>query len=177
MIKKEGSWLKVHQQVQIAAWASLSPDDGAEHCDPASPARPRDAKDVRAMATQPLQRQHIISHDSKISPHTQTTLRIRPACRAWDLGYGRGVPRVSAFYGVVIYMYWNERDHPVAHFHAHHAGRRASVSVDGVVLAGSLEARALGFVREWAHLRHDEIIADWERARRNEPLLAIPPLP
>ena len=29
------------------------------------------------------------------------------------------MPRVSAFYGVVIYMYWNERDHPVAHFHAY----------------------------------------------------------
>ena len=49
------------------------------------------------------------------------------------------MPRVSTFYGVVIYMYWNERDHPVAHFHAYHAGRRASVSADGDVLAGSLE--------------------------------------
>ena len=48
------------------------------------------------------------------------------------------MPRVSTFYGVVIYMYWNERDHPVAHFHAYHAGRRASVSADGDVLAGSL---------------------------------------
>jgi hypothetical protein len=37
------------------------------------------------------------------------------------------MPRVSTFYGVVIYMYWNERDHPVAHFHAYHAGRLASV--------------------------------------------------
>jgi Domain of unknown function (DUF4160) len=71
----------------------------------------------------------------------------------------------------------NERDHPVAHFHAYHAGRRASVSADGVVLAGSLEPRALGFVQEWARLDRDEIVADWERARRNEPLLAIPPLP
>jgi hypothetical protein len=96
-------------------------------------------------------------------------------CR--HLGYGRVVPRISAFYGVVIYMYWNERDHPVAHFHAYHAGRRASVSAHGVVLAGSLEPRALGFVQEWARLRRDEIVADWERARRNEPLLAIPPLP
>lgn len=51
------------------------------------------------------------------------------------------MPRVSAFYGVVIYMYWNERDHPVAHFHAYHAGRRASVSADGDVLAGSLDPR------------------------------------
>ena len=72
--------------------------------------------------------------------------------------------RVSAFYGVVIYMYWNERDHPVAHFHAYHAGRRASVSADGEVLAGGLDPRALQF------------LANWERARRNEPLLGIDPL-
>jgi hypothetical protein len=39
------------------------------------------------------------------------------------------------------------------------------VSADGVVLAGSLEPRALGFVQEWARLRRDEIVADWERAR------------
>ena len=62
------------------------------------------------------------------------------------------MPRISAFYGVVIYMYWNERDHPLAHFHAYHAGRRASVSVDGIVLAGTLEPRALVFVRDWAKL-------------------------
>jgi hypothetical protein len=86
------------------------------------------------------------------------------------------VPRVSAFYGLVIYMYWNERDHPVAHFHAYHAGRRASVSVDGEVLAGSLEPRALQFVREWAGLRRGEILANWDRARHSEPLMAIEPL-
>ena len=37
-------------------------------------------------------------------------------------------------------MYWNERDHPVAHFHAYHAGRRASVSADGEVLAADAAA-------------------------------------
>jgi len=45
-----------------------------------------------------------------------------------------------------------------------------------VVLAGSLEPRALQFVREWAALRRGEILANWERARRSEPLLAIDPL-
>ena len=35
---------------------------------------------------------------------------------------------------------------------------------------------ALQFVREWAVLRHGEILANWERARRNEPLLGIDPL-
>ena len=65
----------------------------------------------------------------------------------------------------------------MVHFHAYHAGRRAPVSVDGDVLAGSLEPRALQFVREWTSLRHEEILANWERARRSEPLLGIEPLP
>jgi hypothetical protein len=73
------------------------------------------------------------------------------------------MPRISAFYGIVIYMYWNERDHPVPHFHVYHADRRASVSADGNVLAGSLEPRALQFVREWANLRNKEIVTNWER--------------
>jgi len=64
----------------------------------------------------------------------------------------------------------------VAHFHAYHAGRRASVSVDGEVLAGGLESRALQFVREWAALHRSEILANWERARRSEPLLRVEPL-
>jgi hypothetical protein len=49
--------------------------------------------------------------------------------------------------------------------------------MNGDVLAGSLEPRALQFVREWASLRREEILANWERARRNEPLIGIEPLP
>jgi hypothetical protein len=86
------------------------------------------------------------------------------------------VPRISAFYGISIYMYWNEGDHPVAHFHAIHAGKRASISADGEVIAGRLEPRALQFVQEWARLREAEILVNWERARRSEPLHDIEPL-
>ena|SRR5260221_14792536 len=99
-----------------------------------------------------------------------------PAAAGGD-GYLRAMPRISSFYGVVIYRYWNERDHPIAHFHAYHAGRRASASIDGTVLAGALEPRALEFVRDRAKLRRADLLANWERARRNEPLLAVPPLP
>lgn len=87
------------------------------------------------------------------------------------------MPRISAFYGIVIYMYWNEGDHPIAHFHAHHGGHRASVTVDGELLAGTVEPRALGFVAEWARLHREELLANWERARRSERLLPIAPLP
>jgi hypothetical protein len=33
------------------------------------------------------------------------------------------------------------------------------------------------FVREWAGLHRQEILANWDRARRSQPLLDIPPLP
>ncbi|MGH3394174.1 MAG: hypothetical protein ACRDPO_05730 [Streptosporangiaceae bacterium] len=48
---------------------------------------------------------------------------------------------------------------------------------DGTVLAGSLEPRALQFVREWARLRSAEIQANWDRAGKDEVLLSIVPLP
>jgi hypothetical protein len=44
------------------------------------------------------------------------------------------------------------------------------------VLAGSLDPRALQFVQEWVVLRRREILVNWERPRRNEPLLGIDPL-
>lgn len=90
--------------------------------------------------------------------------------------YCRSMPRVSAFLRGRDLHVLERAGSPVAHFHAYHAGRRASVSADGEVLAGSLDPRALQFVREWAVLRRGEILANWERARRNEPLLGIDPL-
>jgi len=160
VIKKGGAWLEIHEQVQVPARSGLSPGHRAEYCDPVSPVLTCDREDLRAAATQHVHGEHAVGHVSRISPRTRVRLWTRSRLRTWYLGYGRVVPRVSAFYGVVIYMYWNERDHPIAHFHAYHAGRRASVSADGVVLAGSLESRALGFVQEWASLRHDEIVAE-----------------
>ena len=87
------------------------------------------------------------------------------------------MPRISGFYGIVIFMYWNESHHLAPHFYAHHAGQRASVSVDGAVLAGAVEPRALTLVREWARLHRDELLTNWERARRSESLIPIAPLP
>jgi carbonic anhydrase len=75
VIKKGGTWLEIHEQVQIAVWASLSFGDGAEYRDVVSPALPRGAEDLRAAAAQSAQGQHVIGHASKVSPRTGTTLR------------------------------------------------------------------------------------------------------
>ena len=87
------------------------------------------------------------------------------------------MPRVSAFYGIVIAMYWNEGAHARPHFHARYSGQQASVDFDGNVIAGSLPQRALGLVEEWAGLHRAELEANWAAARRAEPLQEIDPLP
>lgn len=88
----------------------------------------------------------------------------------------RLVPRISAFYGIGIWMYHDEGVHSLAHFHARYAGQGASISVDGHVLAGDLPARALRLVLEWAQLHCEELLANWDRARQGEPLVLVAPL-
>ena len=86
------------------------------------------------------------------------------------------MPRISAFYGIVIAMYFD--DYPPPHFHAKYGGHEAQIAIlTGDILHGELPRRALGLVREWADLHRDELLLDWERAERQEPLASIDPLP
>jgi hypothetical protein len=54
---------------------------------------------------------------------------------------------------------------------------QASISIDPPgLIAGKLSPRVLGLVIEWTTLRHDALMADWELARTQQPLLPVPPL-
>lgn len=86
------------------------------------------------------------------------------------------MPRISYFYGITIWMYWNEGAHARPHFHARYAGQAASVDFAGGVIAGALPRRALALVSEWSALHLNELLANWERARREDPLEPIDPL-
>jgi hypothetical protein len=86
------------------------------------------------------------------------------------------VPRVSEFYGIVIYMYF--RDHGPPHFHAVYAGQEAVLSIRGLrLLEGRLPRRALALVRAWGKLHREELEQDWNLARAGCPLRRIAPLP
>lgn len=85
------------------------------------------------------------------------------------------MPCVSEFYGIVIYLYYN--DHNPPHFHAEHAGNEAVIGIETLgILMGELPRRASAMVLEWASLHRDELREDWDRARQGLPLLPIPPL-
>ena len=56
------------------------------------------------------------------------------------------MPQISSFYGITIWMYWNEGVHARPHFHARSAGQAASIDFAGELIAGSLPRRALALV-------------------------------
>jgi hypothetical protein len=89
------------------------------------------------------------------------------------------VPRVSAFYGIVIEMYFREAHHSGRpHFHAEYAGTRASFDIETLEpLSGRLPQRAHRLVIKWARLHQDELRHDWDLARAKKPLIPINPLP
>ena len=85
------------------------------------------------------------------------------------------MPRLSEFYGIVIYMYWS--DHQPPHFHAIYSGDEALVRIDdGTLFAGSLPRTAARLVKEWADLHKDELLANWNQAQSAESLVPIAPL-
>lgn len=68
-------------------------------------------------------------------------------------------------------------DHNPPHFHAEYVEYEVLVNINTLaILAGSLPARALGMVTEWASLHQRELLAAWERASRLEPPGKIEPL-
>lgn len=84
------------------------------------------------------------------------------------------MPEICRFQGIRITMYHNE--HGVPHFHARCGGMKASVSLDGSILAGSLPPNAHVLVREWARLRSAELAALWLLAAERKPLPPVAPL-
>jgi hypothetical protein len=86
------------------------------------------------------------------------------------------MPEVSRFYGIVIRIFYD--DHNPPHFHAEYGEHEVLVSIATLaILSGSVPARALGLITEWASLHQQELRTAWDRARRLQPPGRIEPLP
>lgn len=91
------------------------------------------------------------------------------------LMYDGSVPEISRFFGIVVFMNYN--DHPPPHFHVRYAEQKAIVGIESpTLLEGQLSPRALGLVMEWAAAHRQELLEDWNLARQQQPLKRITPL-
>ena len=73
------------------------------------------------------------------------------------------MPVLSRFYGIVIRMYFLQKEHNPPHIHAIYGDDVAAITIaDGKVLEGALPSKALELVKEWITLNKDELLFIWE---------------
>ncbi len=86
------------------------------------------------------------------------------------------MPTISAFYGILIRMFFN--DHAPPHFHARYGEFEATVDLNTLdVIEGQITTRALSLVQEWAKIHKEELIEDWRLCREKSAPSKIDPLP
>lgn len=85
------------------------------------------------------------------------------------------MPVISAFFGIIIQMFW--REHGPPHFHALYAEHEALIDIRTLeIMQGDLPKRALAMVLEWAFEHRAELMENWNRCERMEPPSRIDPL-
>lgn len=73
------------------------------------------------------------------------------------------MPVLSRFYGIIIRMYFLQKEHNPPHIHAIYGESMAAITItDGRVLEGELPGKALELVREWISIHKEELLSIWE---------------
>ncbi len=85
------------------------------------------------------------------------------------------MPYVSMFFGIIIRMFHN--DHNPPHFHAIYQGQSGVFDFSGNMIKGHLSSKnAQRLIKEWAGLHQKELVENWEKATRGQPINKIAPL-
>jgi hypothetical protein len=85
------------------------------------------------------------------------------------------MPIISAYFGIVIRMFYREHEPP--HFHAEYQGQQAKFSFDGKMTAGNIASKtARRLIRQWASLHRRELETNWKEMKAGRSLERIAPL-
>ena len=87
------------------------------------------------------------------------------------------MPELSRFYGVIIKMiYMDDEQHHKPYIHVSYGEYKASIGIDGELLAGSLPVKQMKLVQAWLVLHEDEAYAAWNNAVAGRSFSKIEPL-
>lgn len=87
------------------------------------------------------------------------------------------MPELSRFMGIIIQMlYSDDSQHHKPHIHVRYGDFKASVGIDGELLAGSLPLKQLRMVQGWLAIHEEEAYKAWNNAVRGEQFDKIDPL-
>ena len=83
------------------------------------------------------------------------------------------MPVLARFYGIIIRMYFLQREHNPPHIHAIYNDDVAAIDfMTGKVLEGHLPNKAMDMVLEWISLHREGLKAIWE----TQEFKTLPPL-
>jgi hypothetical protein len=83
------------------------------------------------------------------------------------------MPIISAFFGIIIKMYYREHNPP--HFHAYYQGFEAMFDIrNSQKMAGKLPPKAEKIVIEWSRAHRDELLQNWHNTTNSKMLKKIP---
>ncbi|MCL2698655.1 MAG: DUF4160 domain-containing protein [Oscillospiraceae bacterium] len=87
------------------------------------------------------------------------------------------MPELSRFQGMVVRMLFSDNtQHNKPHIHVEYAEHKASVALDGELLAGSLPNKKYALLNAWLILHEEELYKAWNNAVRNIEFGKIEPL-
>jgi hypothetical protein len=70
------------------------------------------------------------------------------------------MPEISRFYGIIVYMFFN--DHNPPHFKVKNGEFEANIRIEnGDILNGDLPLSKLKLVAAWAEIHKEELLAMW----------------
>jgi hypothetical protein len=84
------------------------------------------------------------------------------------------MPTLSMFYGIKITMNYN--DHNPPHFHAEYQSYEIIVDINTGSVTGKMPRRAINLIWSWLDEHRNELLENWEMAKKRQPLKQIDPL-
>ena len=83
------------------------------------------------------------------------------------------MPVIARFYGMVVKMYFRQREHNPPHIHVIYGEYMGAIDIQSLkMLEGDLPSKALTLVCEWIELHQDELLEIWN----SQQFKLLPPL-
>lgn len=87
------------------------------------------------------------------------------------------MPEISRFMGLIIKMlYMDNEQHHKPHIHVRYGEYKASIALDGELLAGELPEKQWKLISAWLCIHEDELYIAWNHAVQGLPFEKIAPL-
>lgn len=83
------------------------------------------------------------------------------------------MPEISRFYGMIVKMYFQQREHNPPHVHVLYGDYMGAIEIETLKMSeGDLPPKALAMAQEWVKAHQTELLTIWN----TQNFMKLPPL-